>query len=133
MLKKREEHNVSEWLEFAKTLVGTTKELKYKTMGKYFATAGEYEILSFEPCEEPQFRFDYWKYEQDDTPSYLKLGVYEIKIKNAKKYNNKTFHFEVGAYFSDYGNEYKEKLSISEKKLEDNKYLQAYRFEFIEK
>ena len=133
MLKKREEHNVNEWLEFAKSLVGTTKELKFNAQAKYLETAGQYEILSFEPYENPQFTFDWFKYEEEDTPNNLTLGVYEIKIKNTKKYNDKVFHFPVSAYFSDYNKEYHEYLSISEKKIEDNKYLQAYRFSFIEK
>ena len=133
MLKKREEHNVNEWLEFAKTLVGTTRELKFNSKDKYLTTAGQYEILSFEACETPSFKFDYWKHEEEDTPDVLTLGVYEIRIKNAKKYNNKVFHFPVSAYFSDYGNKYAEYISISEKRMEDGKYLQAYRFCFIEK
>lgn len=133
MLKKREEHNVNEWLEFAKSLVGTTRELKYNAQGKFLTTAGQYEILSFEPYEEPQFGFDYWKREQEDTPTTLSLGIYEIKIKDTKKYNNKVFHFEVEAYFSNYNNKYDESLYISTKKIEDGKYLQAYRFDFIEK
>jgi hypothetical protein len=133
MLKKREEHNINEWLVFAKSLVGTTRELNFNSQARYFDEAGEYEILSFKEYEKPQFTFNFYKYEEEDTPSNLHLGVYEIKIKNTKKYNNKTFHFPVSAYFSDYNGKYNEYLSISEKRIEDNRYLQAYRFKFIER
>lgn len=123
--------NISEWMEIAQSNVGNTFDLGFQTLSKYGEVAGQFEILSFQPDEDPKFKYTYWKHEEQQTPDGLELGVYEIKLLNTKQNNGKIFHFKVSAFFSELGGHYNESIYISTKRLEDNKYLKAYEFGFL--
>lgn len=130
-MKHISEINVNEWLETAQSKVGKTFDLEFQTTGKCNEIAGQYEILSFQPDETATFTYNFWKYEEAQTPTGIDLGVYEIKLLNTKQNNGKVFHFRVSAYFSEYTGNYEEMIFINTKRLEDNKYLKAYRFGFL--
>lgn len=130
-MKHISEINVNEWFEIAQSKVGKTFDLKFQTFNKYDEVAGQYEILSFQPNSEVVFKYNYWEYEEAQTPTGIDLGVYEIKLLNTEQNNGKVFHFRVSAYFSEYTGNYEEMIFIDTQRLEDNKYLKAYRFDFL--
>lgn len=128
-MKKTSEINVQEWTKKASDVVGTVRNLDFQTSTKFGEIAGQYEILSFTPCENQKFTFSHWTQEKNDTPSGLELGFYKIKFHNTKKYNGKEFTFMVKAFFSE---KMGDSLYISTKKEEDEKGLLSYKFGFIE-
>lgn len=132
------ELNINEFIKYAESHVGEVHELEYQTFSKRDQYAGKYEIISFEPSDDPHFTFNYWKYKEDDTPSGAELGYYYIRIFDSKFYNGKTIKAKVTAYVQteermNTGNWFKTKaLFINNANEETGKRLKAYAFGIID-
>ena len=134
--KRYPEIDIEYWKNKATALIGTTHDLHFQSSNKFGVKAGEYEIIDFEPYVNPvKIKNNFFECRGIDLINKVLLGIYKIKFKDTKKYNNKTYSFEVSAYSSylDVINPEAEiSLCISERKIEDGKFLQAYTFRFIE-
>lgn len=110
--------------------VGSINELKWQTWGNK-EVAGQYEILSFTPYEQPEFKYQGLRSERENKPDTLILGTYEVKLHDTKKYKKEVFTFEVSMYFSQDNFEYNEYISVSGKNEKTGKYLKAYSIGFV--
>lgn len=133
-----DELDINEYVGFAASHVGETRELEFQTFSKRGEAAGKYEILDFEKDENPRFTYHYWRHEENRTPDSAVLGWYKIRLTETKYYNGKTFWFPVTAYVQD---EYKPEgdharktrdLFINNAPRETNKRLKAYEFGIID-
>lgn len=133
---KTAELDINEFVRFAESHVGETHDLEYQTFSKRGEPAGKYEIIGFEPLDNPHFEYRYWKHAENDTPDNAELGYYYIKISDSKFYNGKTIKARVVAYVQTEdkdGNYYKTKaLYIYNVNEETGKGLKAYQFGILD-
>lgn len=127
-MMKTNELNINDYIKLAEEKIGYVGELRFQSKNNEYA--GKFEILGFEPNENPQFTYSHWSYEEDDTPDGARLGYFTIKLTDTKFYNNKIMKFKVNAYVqSREGRD--NRLFISTKNEVTGKYLKAYEFPIL--
>lgn len=122
---------VEKFNKIALDQVGKTFDLQWQTFTKE-GVPGQFEIIGYKEYENQKFVYEEMYSEERDEPSSFIMGIYKIKFLNTKVYNNKIYTFECSMYFSDYSKENEQMISISNKKIEDGKYIKAYKFQLLE-
>lgn len=122
------EINHEKYLNAITGLIGKEMDLNFETIAKFDEIAGKYKVLEFVKYDEYKIKTSTWK-ESFGKVESIKYGTLKIQFIDTKKYKGKIFTFEVELYT---GFKYdEEKIFIDTKRLEDGKYLKAYRFAFI--
>jgi hypothetical protein len=129
--------DINDFVAYAKSHVGETRELEYQTCSMYGEKAGEYTIVRFEASDDPRFTYRYRSDEEDRIPTGAELGYYYIKFSGSKWYNGKTIKCPVSAYVQDIdrktGECFKTKaLYVNTINMETGKRLKAYSFGIID-
>ena len=129
--------NINDFIEFAKSHVGETHDVRFQSSSKWGQVAGQYTILDFE-ASDPHFEYSYWKNKDNKTPDGAKLGHYTIRFEGTKFYNGKTLKCPVTAYVQDNDRDDEDNwyitkaLHIGNYDIENGKFPKAYCFKILD-